>query len=392
MLPGHDFDAVDLERLAARRCAKWSRYGPDVIAAWVADMDFPVAEPVRTALHRAVDDSDLGYPGRADEGPLPGLFAARMAERHGWEVDPSLVTVISDVVQGIELAIGGLSDPGDGVVIQPPVYPPFFAAVEEMGRRLVENPLLPGPARPEVDLDGLRRAVERSEHRARILLLCNPHNPTGRVLGRDELAAVAGVALEHDLWIVSDEIHADLVFPGSTHVPTATLGPEVARRTVTLTSASKAFNVAGLRCAVAAFGSEEARRRFSWVPAHVRGGLGSLGLLATEAAWTEGQPWLDAALAYLDGNRRLLGRLVADRLPSVGHQSPEATYLAWLDCRQLDLPGGPYEFFLRHAGVGLSDGRDFGRPGLGHVRLNFATSRTLLTEVVDRMARAVAAR
>lgn len=384
-VPAGDFD-VPVEALRRRRGAKWSRFGPDVLPAWVADTDFVVAEPIRRAVAAATAASDLGYP---DLGPErrcpPGLasaFVAWSSRRHGWEVEPERVEVLADVVQGIYVALETLSEPGDGVVVQPPVYPPFYAAVDETRRTLVENPLAPGPGRYELDLDGLRAAAAR----ARVLLLCNPHNPTGRAFTRPELEAVAAVAEEHDLVVISDEIHADLVFPGARHTPFGALGPEAERRTVTLASASKAFGVPGLRCAVAVFGSDELQRRFAALPSHTRGGAGSLGLAATEAAWRDGGPWLDAALSHLDANRRLVEAFVAERLPGVVLRVPEATFLAWLDCRGLGLPVEPCEHFLERAKVALGEGPAFGAPGVGHVRLNFATSRAILTEVLERMA------
>ena len=231
-----------------------------------------------------------------------------------------------------------------------------------------------GSAGYEIDLDGLRRAAAG----ARVLLLCHPHNPSGRVFRRAELEAIAEVVLGSGLFVVSDEIHADLVLGGEPFVPFASLSPEVAARTLTLCSASKAFHIAGLRCAVAVFGSDEIRRRFLAVPRHVRGGINILGLEATRAAWLHGQPWLDAATDYLRGNRDLVARRVADSLPGVRHHPPEATYLAWLDCRALRLAPSPFRFFLERAKVALSDGASFGTPGEGFVRLNFATSRRLV--------------
>jgi cystathionine beta-lyase len=209
------------------------------------------------------------------------------------------------------------------------------------------------------------------------------------VFERHELEGLAALAIERDLVVISDEIHCDLVYSGRTHVPFATLGPEVEARTITLTSASKTWNIAGLRCAVAAFGSDALKRRFLTVPRHLRGGIGTLGLLATEVAWRHGEPWAARALAYLDGNRRFIADFLRERLPAVRYAPPEATYLAWLDCRALELPGSPQRFFLERAGVALSDGAVFGTAGEGFVRLNFATSRAIVAEILERMAKAV---
>jgi cystathionine beta-lyase len=299
--------------------------------------------------------------------------------------------VIGDVVQGIYVAVSQLSAAGEGVVVQTPIYPPFLEAVAETGRRLVENPLVCGAAgaRFEIDFELLRSRIDAT---TRILLLCNPHNPTGRVLERRELEGLAELALAQGLVVVADEIHADLVYPGQRHVPFASLSPEVEERTVTLTSATKAFNIPGLRCALAHFGSRALQHRFLALPRSLRGGLGALGQAATLAAWRVGQPWLDAVLAYLAGNRHLVARFVADRLPGVGHVPPEASYLAWLDCRALRLEPTPERFFLSQAKVALSAGERFGEPGIGWVRLNFATSRAILGEILERMAKALRGR
>ena len=284
------------------------------------------------------------------------------------------------------VALQQFTEQGDGVVIQTPIYPPFLGAVGEMERRVVENPLLEGEGGYRVDLDGLR---QQADERTRMLMLCNPHNPTGRVMTRDELEGLAELALEQDWIVVSDEIHADLVHTGHHHIPFATLSPEIAERTITLTSASKAFNIAGLRCAVAVFGGADVRKRFIGFPRHLRGGLGSLGIEATRQAWSHAEPWLERVRAHLLSNRDFVAEFVRSELPGVRHHPPEATYLAWLDCRGLDLAPSPYEFFLNQAKVALSDGRAFGPPGEGFVRINFATSRGILTEALERMAKAL---
>jgi cystathionine beta-lyase len=378
-----DFDRIDLARLRARRGEKWRLFGPDVLAAWVAEMDFPLAEPVRQAIESALALEDLGYPlDRADRDALAEAFAARMTERFGWSPDPGRVEVLSEVVQGIHLAIHQLTGAKAGVVVQTPVYPPFLAAVKKLERRMLENPLREGGTRSEIDLDGLRRCAADG---AELMLLCNPQNPTGRVFTRAELLAIAEIAAAHDWIVVADEIHADLVYEGHVHVPFASLAPEIARRTLTLTSASKAFNVPGLRCAVAHFGSETLQRRFAAFPRGLRGGTGSLGPAVTLAAWRHGDEWLAAALAYLDANRRHVAEFAARRWPAVRHRLPEATFLAWLDCRALGIEPSAYDALLHRGRVALSDGAWFGEPGRGCLRLNFATSRAILDAVLERM-------
>jgi len=379
------FDEISIEQLRARRGEKWTTYAADVLPAWVADMDFPLAQPLQAYLDEVRASNDLGYPVNPTPHALPRVFADRMQQRFGWSIDPRRVEVLSDVVQGIYIALWTLTGPGDGVVVQTPVYPPFMEAVAECGRVQVTNELVRGRERYAIDFDSLRAAGPHT----RALLLCNPQNPTGRVFTRAELERLAALALERDWLVISDEISCDLVYPPAVHVPFATLGPEIARRTLTLTSATKGFNIAGLRCAVAWFGSEEMQQRFNTLPRHVRGGLGSLGLHATEIAWTRCQPWLDAALEYLAGNRDRIADFVRQRLPGVGFLAPEATYLAWLDCRALDLASDPQRFFLDKARVALSRGPNFGQGGVGFARLNFATSRAILSQILERMAAAL---
>lgn len=358
-----------------------------MLPAWVAEMDFPLAEPVRAAVEGAFALEDLGYP-LESPAPLQEAFAARMESRFGWRIDPRRVEALSEVVQGIYVAIDRYAAAGEGVLVQTPVYPPFLRAVRELGRAMVENPLRPGPARWEIDFDQLRSVAAG----ARVFLLCHPQNPTGRVFERAELEALAELAAAHDWVVIADEIHADLVYAGRAHVPFASLGPEVEARTVTLGSASKAFNIPGLRCAVAHFGSESLRARFLSLPRAIRGGLGSLGPAATLAAWSEGDAWLAEVLAYLDGNRRAVAAFVAERWPAVRTWRPEATFLAWLDFRALELSRTPQSFFLEHARVALSEGLAFGDPGRGFARLNFGTSRPILDEILTRMDAALRAR
>jgi cystathionine beta-lyase len=384
--PPARLDDLDVSTLSQRGGEKWALYPEDVLPLWVADMDFPVAKPIQRLIQRSLELGDLGYPLHPRPTRIPSVFARRAEERFRWSVDPRRVELITDVVQGLYVALQQFSAEGEGVVVQTPIYPPFLAAVREMRRALVENPLVVADGGYAVDLDGLRDVVDE---RTRIVLLCNPHNPSGRVFRRQEIEGIAEVALSRDLVVVSDEIHADLVFPEARHIPFASLSPEIEAHTITLTSASKPFNIAGLRCAVAIFGSEELQKRFLGFPRHLRGGLGGFGIAATEVAWRHCQPWLDEVLAYLQANRELVAEFTAAQLPGIGHFPPEATYLAWLDCREIGLEPSPYQFFLSRAKVALSDGAAFGGPGRGFVRLNFATSRRILSEALGRMAEAL---
>ncbi|HLI16537.1 MAG TPA: aminotransferase class I/II-fold pyridoxal phosphate-dependent enzyme [Acidimicrobiales bacterium] len=380
---GVDLDRYGAPELRARAGAKWSSVGPDGLAAGLADMDFPLAPAVRDALIDAVRRDDLGYPSPRLAESCRQAFARRYAERHGLEVDPGCVVLTSDVVQAIYAAVWSLTAEGDGVVFLTPSYPPFFDAVRETRRRVLTADLVAGPSGYELDLERLGDLVARE--RPRCLLLCNPHNPTGRAFRREELAALGALACEHDLLVVADEIHADLVLPGASHVPIASLDAEVARRCVTLSSASKAFNVAGLRCAFAAFPSRDLLEAFDVLPAAIRGSVSVAGMHATLAAFSAGDAWLDAVLRRLAVNRaevvRALGSLAGVRV-----HPPEATYLAWLDLRAAGLGDDPAEVIARRSGVVCSSGPSFGPAGRGHVRLNFATSAPVLEEICRRVA------
>jgi cystathionine beta-lyase len=395
----HLFDDIALQDLRQRRSGKWSTFGPDVLPAWVAEMDFPIAPAISAMLEQMVDGADLGYP-TLTQAPLDvvrNVFVERMARLYNHSIQPERVEPLTDVCQGIMNAIWTLSEPGDGVIIQTPIYPPFFEAVEDSHRTLIANPLrATGPGREwgtrfEMDLQQLEHSiVEHAQRgtRARILLFCSPHNPSGRVWTRRELEQLSELVLRHDLFVVADEIHAELIYPGHKHTPIASISPEMAARTVTLTSATKAFSVPGLRFALAAFGSEETQTRFQEVPKMLRGGTSMLGMYATLAAWQHSQGWLDDVVKYLDGNRRLVADFARTYLPEGEHPEVEATYLAWLDCRTLATESQrPYEFFLEHAKVALADGRLFGDDT--GVRLNFATSRMLLKQILDRLAHAI---
>lgn len=373
-----------LRWLRGKRGVKWSRPGPDVVPAWVADMDYPVAPVIRAALVEAIDRGDLGYPDwPADRHPLADVFTSRMVQRFGWDADPLHVRGLTDVISGLQVVLDLATQPGDGVVLQEPNYPPFRATVPAMGRRPVPLPVVPDGDGWRHDLDALEAAL--AQQPARVLLLVNPHNPSGRVFGRDELAAVADLAARHDLLVVSDEIHADLVFDPHRHVPFASLGPEVAARTVTLTSATKAFNIAGVRTALAHVGPEALRRRWDAEPPDLHGVAGVLGVEATAAAWRDGDAWLDQLRAHLRERRDRLAAAVAD-LPGVNMRVPEATYLAWLDCHGARPGEDAAQALLREGGVYASPGPDYGGP-VDALRVNFATSAALLDDVIAGLGR-----
>jgi len=371
-----------LDALRQRRSVKWQEYGPDVLPLWVAEMDVALAPPVHQAVASAVARSDTGY---MHPGGLAEAFAGFAARRYGWPVDAADVLVVADVMLGVAEALRVLTRPGDPVVINTPVYPPFFACLADLGRRTVPSPLRSGPDGPTLDLEHLEDCFAAG---ARAYLLCSPHNPTGSVFVADELRAVGMLAERYGVRVVADEIHAPLTLRGATHVPFATTGGAAAERSVTAVSASKAWNLAGLKCALLVAGAS-AREDLARIPAEVGKGAGLLGVVASEAAFRDGEEWLDGLREALEENRRLLSALLAEHLPQVGYVPPRATYLAWLDCRVLGLGDDPAAAFLERGKVALSPGPTFGPGGEGFARLNLATSGEVLTEAVRRMAVAV---
>jgi cystathionine beta-lyase len=381
------FDALTEHHLRAGGSLKWTRYG-DAIGAFVAEMDFGTAPAVTRALHDAVDGDRLGYLTAADAAAMARACAGWYARRYGWDVPPPWITPLPDVIVGLQAAIEHFTPAGGAVVLPTPAYMPFRAVPGLLGRELIEVPMVEVEGRPTYDLD----AVERALAPDRLFVHVNPHNPLGRVFTLDEQRALADVVERTGARVFADEIHAPLVYPGAVHRPYAAISEATARHTVTATSASKAWNLPGLKAAQLLLSNEDDVAHWERVGFLSVHGASTPGVLAATAAYDEGEGWLDHVLAYLDGNRTLVGELLADRLPGVRHRLPEATYLAWLDCRELGLEASAGEFFLERAGVALVDGPECGAPGSGHVRLNFATPRPVLTAIVDRMAAAVAGR
>ncbi|MGH3359853.1 MAG: MalY/PatB family protein [Nocardioidaceae bacterium] len=374
----HEVAVPDTERLRERRSMKWSAHDPEVLPLPVAEMDFELAEPIRRALHDAVSRSDTGYSWPGTE--LGEALASFAADRWSWRIDPTAVTAVGDVGVGCVELIRLLSEPGDAVVVNPPVYAPFFAWIAETGRRVAEAPLTDAY---RIDLDALEEAFS---HRPAVYLLCNPHNPVGRVHTAAELSAIVELADRYDVTVLSDEVHAPLVLAGAAYTPMLTV-PGAAERTIALTAASKSWNLAGLKCAQIVTASPAMRDVTARLPAGVGVRVGHFGVIATIAAYDESREWLDDLLNTLGSRRTLLGTLLAESLPTVRWTPPDATFLAWLDCRALGAGLLPYERFLA-AGVATDNGPKFGAQGDGFVRLNFATSAEILTEAVRRMASA----
>jgi len=362
---------------------KWTEYPPDVLPAWVAEMDFSLPGPVKDAVRAALDRGDCGYPNAVGLGEA---YAAFTRPRFGWEPAPGQVFAIPDVMTGVAEVLQEITPHGSAVVINPPVYPPFSFRLEMAGHRIETAPLRRDEAgRYHLDLAVVDAALARDGVAA--YLLCSPHNPAGRVWSRDDLAGVAEVCARRGVALLVDEIHAPLALPGAQHIPFLSLDlpTDLARRTFTFTSASKGWNIPGLKCGVAVTGTAEAAAVLAlrW-----EGLLAShLGVLATEAAFRDGADWLNAALAQLDENRTLLGTLLAQHLPTVGYRPPEASFLAWLDCRALGF-ADPAARFLEAGRIAVTSGSEFGAGGEGFVRLNIGTSPELVTEMVHRLARA----
>jgi cystathionine beta-lyase len=371
-----------LDALRERRSVKWRQYPPDVLPLWVAEMDVVPAEPVQRAVVDAVERGDTGYPWAADYSEALAEFAA---QRWAWRPDPATMSIVPDVMNGVVEVLKVLTGPGDVVVVNSPVYPPFFDFVGHLGRRVVEAPLTDGG---RIDLTTLEQALGEATrggaHAA--YLLCNPQNPTGVAHTPEELSAALALADASGARVVVDEIHAPLALPGTTFTPVGSL--PAGARAISLMSASKAFNLAGLKAALAVPGPE-ATADVARIPEEVTHGASHLGVISHRAAYLEAGTWLDALLEGLDENRRLLGELLAARLPEVGYQAPEATFLAWLDFTPLGLGPDPAAVLLQRARVALHHGPAFGTGGEGRARLNFGTSPDILREAVDRIAAAV---
>ena len=372
---------ITLEDLRRRRSAKWTAYPEDVLPAWVAEMDFPLAPAVKAVLREAVEADDAGY-AEPNAAGLAEAFCGFAARRLDWQVDPDGVLPLRDVMGGVAELIRELVPRLEGVVITPPVYRPFFSVVDQTGRRLIQVPLRPDNS---LDIDAIAEAFAAD---ARAILLCNPHNPTGAVAKREELTELAKVAAAYGAWVISDEIHAPLTLSGATHIPFPTVSGDAANRGIALTSTSKAFNIAGLKAAVAVTADGAARERVEKLPGVARS-PGHLGVLASVAAWREGDAWLDEVIGTVDANRQALGPLLDQHLPGIAYEPPQAGYLAWLDCRELDLGGDPAQAFLLRGKVALSDGPQFGRAGEGFARLNIGTTPALMAEAVRRMSSAL---
>jgi len=411
----YNFDQV-VERRGSN-AIKWEFYPSDVLPLWVADMDFPAPEPILTALHARVAHGIFGY--EIPPKKLLELVAQRMERLYGWQVTPKMVIAIPGIVTGFNVAAGVVCTPGEGILMQPPVYFPFLEVHENLGLVRQLAPLVQvddeHTLHYKVDFDAFEAALNSGEALTRLFLLCQPHNPTGQVYSREQLTRMAEICLRNDVVICSDEIHSELLLgrpstspapslrsgQGSAqdmaqHIPIAALGAEVAARTITLVAPSKTFNVPGLFCGFAIIPNDELRQRFKKEVERLTLHISSLGLAVAQAAFSgECDDWLAELCHYLTANRDFLVAFVKDNLPGIRTTVPDATYLAWLDCKELvksgKINGSPYKFFLHKAKVALNDGATFGHGGEGFVRLNFGCPRATLQEALERMKAALEA-
>jgi len=380
----------DFDRIIERRNTesnKWHKYPPDVLPLWVADMDFASPEPVIRALRERVEHGVFGY--GVEQPELHQVMQDRFLKRFGWTVEPEAMVLLPGVTPGNNTACRAFGGPGDGVLMQLPVYPPILRLPDNVGMSRDGAGLIRGTdGRYTIDFDALERAITP---RTRMFLLCNPHNPVGRVFTREELLRMAEICLRHGLIICADEVHSDLIYTGHRHVPIASLDPEIEARTVTLLAPSKTFNLAGLKTSLAVIPDRALREKFMAARADMVQTGNILGYTAMLAAYRDGQPWLDELLRYLESNRDFLVKYVRTNFPGIEMGIPEGTYLAWLDCRRAGIPSNdPFTFFLESGRVAFNDGATFGHGGEGFVRLNFGCPRSLLIQGLERMGAALA--
>ena len=383
----YNFDRVP-NRRNPRVLNKWTWYPKDVLPMWVADMDFPAPKPILDALHKVVDHGVLGY--ELPSVALQETVAARMDRLYGWKVRPESVVTVTGIVSGFNVAARAFGSPKKGYLVQSPVYNEFHEVKNNVRIPQFDAPLVKSVQgnilRYEIDWDAFKKQVKKAE----MFLLCNPHNPLGMVFSRRDLLRMAQICVENNILIVSDEIHSELLLDEDQFIPLAKLSSEIAKQTITLIAPSKTFNVPGLFCGFAIIPDKELRERYVKVVESLRLHVGSMGLHAAQVAFSgQCDGWLRELRRYIKGNRDFLVDYVTENMPGVRITIPEATYLAWLDFTQVELRSSPYEFFLKEAKVALSDGAIFGETGKGHVRLNFGTSRRILTRGLERMRKAL---
>ena len=381
------FDTPTAADLVAAGSRKWTAF-PGCIGAFVAEMDFGLAPPIRQALDKAMADGLTGYLTPKLLQDLGEACAQWQQVHHGWAISPDDVNVMPDVLSALEVVLRHFLPAGTPVIVPVPCYMPFIPILNWVGNPVIQLPMLRTQDGWQMDEAGLDAAFAGG---AGLLLLCNPHNPIGKVYTRQELERISAVVERHGARVFSDEIHAPLVFEGQLHVPYAALNESAARQAITAVSASKMWNLAGLKCAQLVLTNSQDRALWRRIGHRVNDATATFGVIAHTAAWAQGEPWRQQVLPYLQGNRDLLTQHLAAHLPQIGYSPAQGTYLAWLDCRALALSPTPQAFFRQHARVAMTDGADCGDGGQGHVRLNFGLPRPLLMQALAQMTQAVAA-
>mgnify|MGYP002409733723 CR=1 FL=1 len=380
----YDFDTV-IDRHGTNSI-KWGVYPEDVLPLWVADTDFAAAPPIVERIKKRIAHPIYGY--TMDSPELVSAVQDRMRERYDWEINREDIVLVPGIVSGFNFASRAICEPGESVIFQTPIYPPFFAAPANNQLRTITNPLVFDREQEtyRIDFEDFEQKIQKD---TRLFILCNPHNPVGRVFSPEELTQLGEICCQKDLIICSDEIHSDIIYNGHKHTPIAALSPEIARRTITLIAPSKTFNIAGFSCSVAIIQNPDLRERFTAACKGFCSGVSFIAQEAGAAAYTECEDWLTQMNRYLEGNRDFLLDTIAREMPAVHTNPIEATYLAWLDCSDAGLPDKPHAFFLENAKVGLNDGAAFGTGYEKFVRLNFGTPRKILAEALERMSRAL---
>ena len=381
----YDFDTV----ISRRRTdsVKWNRYPEDVLPLWVADMDFPSPPVVIEAVNKRLAHPFFGYAG--EDKQLIETICQWVSDRHGWKINPEWILLMPGVVTGMNWMAQTFVKPGDGLCFHTPVYPPFFHISECIGSKRIEIPMVVHESQYQIDFDKFEKSLNAS---VKLFVLCNPHNPVGRVYSKAELERINEICTINGILVCSDEIHADLVFSGNRHIPFASISESAAQNTITLMAPSKTFNIPGLHFSFAVIPNQKHKESME---SSRKGVIGCPTMLANEAAravYSAGADWLDELLVYLEANCDFLVDFMKVHLPEIKMIKPEGTYLAWLDCRKMQLKPDPYNFFLSNAKVALNDGMAFGENGKGFVRLNFGCPRSILTDALVRMAEAVSSR
>ena len=380
----YDFDEI-IDRHDTN-ALKWEIFPEDVLPLWVADMDFAVAPPIINRMKKRLENPIFGY--SLDSAELIRTIQKRMLDRYNWQIDTESIVLVPGIVSGINFACRAVCEPGESVIFQTPVYPPFYEAPLNNKLESCLSSLTYDSKEKiyNIDFDEFRSRIKEN---TRLFILSNPHNPVGRVFTADELQKLGEICCRNDIIICSDEIHSDIIYNGYKHTPIASVDPEIADRTITFIAPSKTFNIPGLSCSAAIIQNRDLRKKFTQSLRGFSNGVSFIAQEAGFAAYSECNDWLDQMNCYLEANRDFLFDTVAREMPSIGINKIQATYLAWLDCSKTGIEGNPEKFFVEKARVGLNDGAAFGRGYEKFVRLNFGTPRKILEEALDRMANAL---